>query len=64
MTWDPERDRVRRTGRSHGARRAGPADRVRDLRVLEDAYPDDCPTLLSGWRALQEQYAASVLARA
>jgi predicted DNA-binding transcriptional regulator YafY len=39
-------------------------DRVRDLRVLEDAYPDDCPTLLSGWRALQEQYAASVLARA
>jgi predicted DNA-binding transcriptional regulator YafY len=38
-------------------------DRVRDLAVLEQAYPDDCPTLLSGWRALQEQYAAASLMR-
>ena len=36
------------------------ADRVRGLSVLEDAYPGDCPTLLSGWLALQERYADSV----
>jgi predicted DNA-binding transcriptional regulator YafY len=35
-------------------------DRVRDLAVLDQAYPTDCPTLLSGWRALQDAYAASV----
>ena len=38
-------------------------DRVRDLSVLDDAYPADCPTLLSGWLALQEQYAAASLMR-
>jgi predicted DNA-binding transcriptional regulator YafY len=38
-------------------------DRVRDLSVLEEAYPADCPTLLSGWQALQEQYAAASLVR-
>jgi predicted DNA-binding transcriptional regulator YafY len=36
------------------------ADRVRDLAVLEDVFPADCRTLLSGWQALQEQYAASL----
>jgi hypothetical protein len=31
--------------------------------VLDDAYAADCPTLLSGWLALQEQYAAASLMR-
>jgi predicted DNA-binding transcriptional regulator YafY len=35
-------------------------DRVRDLAVLEQVYPADRPALLSGWRALQDAYAASV----
>jgi predicted DNA-binding transcriptional regulator YafY len=37
------------------------ADRVRDLAVLGDAYPMDRPALLSGWLALQENYAASLM---
>jgi len=37
------------------------ADRVRDLAVLGEAFPVDRPALLSGWLALQEQYAASVM---
>jgi predicted DNA-binding transcriptional regulator YafY len=36
-------------------------DRVHDLAVLDQAFPRDCPTLLSGWWALQETYAASVM---
>ena len=39
------------------------ADRVRDLTVLGEAFPMDRPALLSGWLALQEQYAAASLMR-
>ena len=38
-------------------------DRVRNVSVLEDAYPADRAGLLSGWLALQEQYAAASLMR-